>query len=161
MDNGNRVGMDGGRASEQREHRRHERRTHDWRTVAWGAFLGRRGAHRRGGDADALFLDVYGLPLLVSSIGLIGLCVVDGLFTLIILAGGGHEVNPVMAVVLEQHADLFLPIKLTLTLLALLLLLLYHRYRLMKLVPVGSLVHLGFFGYVGLIGYEWLLLGRM
>lgn len=141
--------------------RRGERRRHDWRTVLTGAVMGRRKHHRRQEDGLALFLDVYNLPLLISSIGLVGLCVLDAFFTLLILSGGGEELNPIMAIVLEQQADLFLPIKLVLTLLALTLLLLYSRHRFLTLLPVGTLVHLSFLAYVGLIGYEWRLLAVM
>lgn len=122
---------------------------------------GRRQGPRRAEDRrrGAHYLDRYrptdGLVLILAVV----LCVLDAAFTLTILAHGGVELNPLMALALGQGVTEFFWIKFLLTSGALLVALLHRDF-----VAFGRLrgVHILYgaaVGYTVLVGYEMAILG--
>jgi hypothetical protein len=103
------------------------------------------------------YVDLYGLPLFISSLGIFILCCLDAFFTLALLEVGAREVNPLMDLFLKEDMRLFLRVKFTLTAVALAFLVLHKNFTLLKL-PIGSIIHACFAFYVFLVGYQLTLL---
>jgi hypothetical protein len=131
----------------------HERRTGvDRRERATGVLsrhwlIGRRREGRRRGERDNIYVDRYGLWdwLLVG--GILGLSLLDMVFTLIHLNAGGTEANPVMAWTLEWGGHgAFKAVKVATTVVGLLVLLVHVRFRRVRwLLAAAFLVYLGVF----------------
>jgi len=60
-------------------------------------------------------LDRFDSGMLVLAVTLVGLSILDSLFTLILLAAGGSELNPFMNAVLGHGVWAFTAVKMTLT----------------------------------------------
>lgn len=82
----------------------------------------------------------------------------DAFFTLNILAKGGEEINPFMAVLIEDSISKFIGVKLALTSLALILLTMHHNVLLTEKIRVRHVEYSILSGYTVLIGYELFLL---
>ena len=103
-------------------------------------------------------LDRFDSGMLTLAIALMGLSILDSLFTLTLLGRGGSELNPVMDVLLQHSVWAFAGIKMLLTAIPAVILvgtgnlLLYNRIRARTVLAifVGS--------YAGLVAYEIMLL---
>ncbi|MCK6459269.1 MAG: DUF5658 family protein [Planctomycetes bacterium] len=133
----------------------HERRTGiDRREQATGIFsrhwlVGKRKTGRREGEAANIYVDRYGVLDWVLVLGVLGLSLLDMVFTLIHLEAGGTEANPVMAWALEWggHGG-FKAVKIATTIIGLLVLLVHVRFRRVRaLLSVAFLVYAGVFAF--------------
>jgi hypothetical protein len=131
----------------------HERRTGiDRREQATGFFsrhwlVGRRRSGRRDGEANNIYVDRYGALDWMLVLGVLGLSLLDMVFTLVHLDAGGTEANPVMAWALEWggHGG-FKAVKIATTFLGLLVLLVHVRFRRVRaLLSVAFVVYAGVF----------------
>lgn len=78
--------------------------------------------------------------------------------TVTLMSGGADEVNPVMALLIYRSAALFAALKMGATGLGVLTLVYLARYRFLQVVRVEVVMYGLFFGYIGLLGYEfWML----
>lgn len=94
--------------------------------------------------------------------GIALLCVADAFLTLMLLANGADELNPIMAALLYRSAAAFTAAKMALTGSCILALVVLSRYRFLRVLPVAALLYLVLAGYLSLIGYElWLLKGHV
>jgi hypothetical protein len=134
-----------------------DRRRHFWRSLAHGACFGRRRGARRQDTPRMQYVDLYGLPLFISSLGIFVLCCLDAYLTLELLRSGAKELNPFIDMLLREDMQLFLGVKLTLTAVALAFLVLHKNFLLLNLT-VGSVIHICFAAYLCLVGYELTLL---
>jgi hypothetical protein len=64
-------------------------------------FGGRRRAMRRADERDGAFVDVHGARLFVLIMAIVALNLLDAWFTLLFLAHGGRELNPLVQGVLD------------------------------------------------------------
>lgn len=133
----------------------HERRTGvDRRERATGVFsrfwlLGRRKVGRRDGERDNIYVDRYGVWDWVLVGGILGLSLLDMVFTLFHLNAGGTEANPVMAWTLEWGGHgAFKAVKIATTIIGLAVLLVHVRFRRVRtLLSVAFLVYAGVFAF--------------
>ena len=92
--------------------------------LSWYTFFGRRRDDR------------YSAPLFIFLVSIVGLNVLDSLFTMMILDKGGVEANPLVAAVMEVHGYNFWIFKFAMVSVCLTLLCLHSRYRIVKRVIV-------------------------
>ena len=138
-----------------------ERRRYSLETLRRSVVAPRRTSARRRTDRRYPVLDAYDGTMLALAVALVGLSVVDATFTLQLLAAGGREVNPFMALLLEYGVAPFIAVKMILT-----------GVPAVLLVATGNLVVFGRFRarsalaalvglYGGLIVYELGLLSLL
>ncbi|HEX5136771.1 MAG TPA: DUF5658 family protein [Planctomycetota bacterium] len=133
----------------------HERRAGiDRRERATGLFsrhwlVGRRKTGRRDGEAANIYVDRYSAWDWVLVLGVLGLSLLDMVFTLVHLEAGGTEANPVMAWALEWGGhDGFKAVKIATTVIGLLVLLVHVRFRRVRaLLTVAFLVYAAVFAF--------------
>ena len=123
-----------------------------------GIKKGQRMKARRLNIKAPVYVDRYAGHLMLCAIAIMMLSAVDAFFTLNILARGGEEINPFMAVLIEDSVGKFIGIKLALTSLALILLTMHHNVLLTEKIRVRHVEDLVLSGYTFLIGYELFLL---
>ena len=71
-------------------------------------FLGRRKTLRRKADQEqGGYVDRYGSALLTLLVLIVGLNILDSLFTMMILDSKGYEVNPIVRAVIDLHGEKF------------------------------------------------------
>lgn len=123
------------------------------------SYRGMREYVRRAEDRQRITtFDRYPRPLLVAIIGVLGLSLLDGLLTLILIAQGATEINPIMNYFLSHGAEVFLLAKYSFTVLSVGIIVIAKepiksRYR----VSTGILhVFAAFFG--GVVVWECYLL---
>jgi len=125
-----------------------------------GALLPRRRAGRRSEDRYVV-VDWYSPRLLALVCGILGLCVLDGCFTVILLSHGATELNPVMALFLPHNLTGFAAAKLSLTGVGMCVLVACSRMRLFRTLQGETLLYLVLAAYAVLIAYELELLARL
>ena len=86
-------------------------------TTLWSilCFGGQRKAFRRKGEGNRVYVDCPSPRTLVLLFTVVGASVLDALFTLLFIQDGGHEANPLMAVLINSGEASFVGIKMTLT----------------------------------------------
>ena len=97
--------------------------------------------------------DRYSAPLFFTLVSISGLNILDSLFTMMILDGGGWEANPIVQAVMETHGENFWIWKFGLVSSCLILLCLHSRYRLVK----RAMVFLNAV-YISIVSYQIYLL---
>lgn len=103
-------------------------------------------------------IDWHSPRLLAPVLAILGLCVLDGIFTVMLMRDGAQEVNPAMALFLPHDLGWFAAVKLSLTSLGVFVLVACSRMRLFRTIPGEVLVYAVLAGYLWLIGYELQLL---
>ena len=133
--------------------RRH-RPTSIWDAIIFG---GRRGQVRRESERrQPHFLDHFPAMTLTWILLLLTLSVIDGLFTLVLIEAGCHEVNPLLRYFFAKGPVYFLMGKYVLTAAGLPVLVLFNtRARSANLIPVFVSL------YAFLIAYQLLLLRKL
>jgi hypothetical protein len=120
-----------------------------WRALHGGR---RRGARR---DLDPYTTDWHEPRLLFLSIAIILLSTTDAILTLYLLESGiVREANPVMRMLLERDVRTFVNVKTGITASAMLVLIPAAHVRLLRRVPVRTIMHVLFGLYLALILYE-------
>lgn len=137
-----------------------DRRTRLWFSLVYGGVRPRRFAGRRAEDHRPV-IDWHGPGLLTSCLLILLLCAADALLTLLLIAQGAAEANPVMALWVYHDVRAFTIVKMALTGGGILALVAIARFRVFRRVRVASFVHALLVGYVALIGYELWLLARI
>ena len=123
-----------------------------------GIKTGRRMSERRLNIKAPVYVDRYAGHLMLCAICIMILSSMDAFFTLNILEKGGEELNPFMAVLIEDSVSKFIALKLALTSLALILLTMHHNVLLTEKIRVRHIEYSILTGYTVLIGYELFLL---
>lgn len=104
-------------------------------------FFGRRKEIRRRSDRlKGGYVDRYSSSTLFLIVSIIGLNVLDALFTIIILELEGCELNPVVRAVITIHGDRFWVWKFLIVSIPSILLCLHSKFRPVKTVLVGICV---------------------
>ena len=141
----------------KRRQQPYRRRHSSWWSIAYGICCGRRQGTRRQDASRMQYVDLYGLPLFISSLGIFILCCFDALFTLELLKAGAKEANPLMDLLIRGDMELFLNVKFVFTAVALAFLVLHKNFTLLKL-STEVIIHACFAAYMCLVGYELFLL---
>ena len=111
--------------------------------------FGRRRDFRRDGEAANAYVDRYSPAMMAALVLIVGLCVLDALFTLLYIQRGGSELNPVMAAAIEVGVVPFLAVKNGLTILGILFLCVHKNFRFVRPLIAGVLLL-----YVALLAYH-------
>jgi hypothetical protein len=121
------------------------------------SFFGRRKMIRREADlAKIVYVDRYSSTLFFFLILIVGLNILDSLFTMMIMDLGGEELNPFVRSVIELHGDLFWIWKFAIVSISLILLCLHRGYKLVRgiVIAISSI-------YLMIVLYQVLLLTRI
>jgi len=141
------------------ERRSNTDRRHYSLTSLWQAIVQpRRMAGRRSADRRFPMLDRFDGGLLALAILLMGLSVLDSVFTLTLLARGGTEANPVMNWLLGHSVWAFSSVKMLLTGMAAIVLVATSNLLMFGRVRARSILAAMVGLYCGLIVYELALL---
>ena len=112
------------------------------------SLFGKRQGFRRGGEAVGSYVDRYGPRMMALLIAIIGLCILDALFTLLYIQRGGGELNPLMDAAIDAGVFPFLALKCGLTLVGMAFLCLHKNFRFVKAILTGVLLlYIALFGY--------------
>jgi len=87
---------------------------------------------RQEDQGRGYYVDRYSFRALVVVLGLIVLNILDGFFTLQLVAKGAEELNPFMAFLLQRGARPFMMVKYALTSLCLLVFLIHKNFPLLR-----------------------------
>jgi hypothetical protein len=119
---------------------------------------GARNPRRRGGrretDLRYAVVDWYSARLLIPVLTILGLCVLDGMLTVMLMRHGAYEMNPLMALFLPHNLLWFALVKLALTGAGLCVLVACSRMQLFRKVPGELLVYAVLGIYMCLVAYE-------
>ncbi len=112
--------------------------------LSWYTFFGRRRGFRRKSDQEkGGYVDRYSSKLFFFLILIIGLNILDVVFTMMILDNKGWEFNPVVRSAMNIHGDKFWIWKFTIVSLCLTLLCIHSKFKPVKQIIVGlSLIYL-------------------
>jgi hypothetical protein len=138
---------------------RPDRRIRFLRSLIYGGWQPRRRSARRATDGHRPMIDWHGPGLFFSVVAILVLCTVDALLTLVLVGRGAVEVNPLMRAFVPSDPHAFAVVKLAATGVSLLMLVAIARFRVFRVLRVGTLVHAALIGYVGLVAYEVWLMG--
>lgn len=122
---------------------------------------GRRRTPRRIEDGINTYRDWYEPKLLYFTIATALLSFLDATMTLNLLTLGAIELNTLMAHLINTDVQMFVNIKVALTLLTLVFLVIHSNFRLFRFVRVNRVIYFLFGGYLTLIVYEIGLLFRI
>ena len=100
-----------------------------------------------------MYVDRYSPALFFLLVLMVGLNVLDVVFTMMILDKRGHEANPVVGAVIQAFGDKFWIWKFTLVAVCLILLCLHSRFRLVRFI-IACLTSL----YLIVVVYQIILL---
>lgn len=132
------------------------------RRPAWASrqfwYGGRRQGPRRQADDRRAYADVYDWRISTAVLGLLVLGICDATFTLMLIARGAEEINPVMAAALNMSESHFLVAKLALTLPGVMVLAVHQNFALLGTLKVRDAAGLLLGAYGLLVSYQLLLL---
>jgi hypothetical protein len=131
-----------------------ERRNTTFAAYWHGARNPRRRAGRREADLRYAVIDWYSARLLIPVLTILGLCVLDGMLTVMLMRQGAYELNPVMALFLPHNLLGFALTKLALTGAGLCVLVACSRMQLFRKIPGEWFVYAVLGIYMCLIAYE-------
>ncbi|NND89889.1 MAG: hypothetical protein HKN42_03430 [Granulosicoccus sp.] len=135
-----------------------ERRAYSTWTLVQCALSPRRMSGRRKTDRRYAMLDRFDSGMLALAVLLMALSITDSVLTLTLISRGGSEINPFMNALLQHSVWLFAGVKMLLTAIPAIVLvatgnlLLFNRWRARSIL--AAMVGL----YLGLIGYELILI---
>ncbi len=144
-----------------RENRRlhHDRRETPTRPLSRYSLHGRRRHNRRHDDqAPGYYVDRYPAAWIAATVSLMILGCIDGWVTLYLMRHGAREANPLMAILLNRSAGLFLAVKLAVTGAATLVMVSHYRINILRGLQGGRLLLIGLVLYAVLVGREFLAL---
>lgn len=118
-----------------------------------GALLRRRRRGRRHGDRYPV-IDWHSPRVWALVLMILGLCILDGVLTLVLMRHGAVEINPLMALFVPSHVEWFAFLKLTLTSVGLCVLAACSHMRLFRRVSGEFLLLMVALAYLALIAYE-------
>jgi hypothetical protein len=119
-----------------------------------GARFPRRRQGRRAADQLYPIVDWHSPRVFAWVIGVLLLCVADGVLTIFLTSHGAVEVNPLMALFVPDHLHLFAAVKLLLTGCGVLVLVTCSRMKLFRAIPGELLLALICVAYFALVAYE-------
>jgi len=140
------------------ERRRGDRRSQVLRGILYGSFRPRRRGARRAGERGLSAIDWHHPQWLAVAMLIVVLSCSDALLTLMLMAHGAEEANPLMARLVGGSGLAFAVVKIGLTAVGVLLLTQLARVRAFGRIPVGVFLYLVLAIYATLVLYELRLL---
>jgi len=137
-----------------------DRRRRTLRALWTGGYRPRRRQVRRKGDHHVAAIDWHHPQWLAVGILVLVLCCIDIVLTMVLVAGGGTELNPLMRPLVSGPVLAFIYWKFGLTAAGVISLILLARVRLFGRVPAGPMLYAVLAGYGALIVWEAWLLAR-
>ena len=131
-----------------------ERRTRSLIAYWRGALTPRRRSGRRTADLIYPTIDWHPARVFALVMAILCLCIADGVLTVVLIANGAIEANPVMALFVPHSLGWFAAVKLTFTTLGIMILVACSRMRLFRTVPGETLLYAILACYVALVIYE-------
>jgi hypothetical protein len=124
---------------------------------------GRREEIRRRDDQSKIFLvDRYSSSIFAAIVLILLLSVIDALLTLILIDHGAHEINPLMAYLLEIEPKIFMTVKYLLTCASLFIFLIFRNIFLRSIKIYSSTLFTVFICvFVTVIAWELFLIYRV
>lgn len=138
-----------------------ERRDRTLRAYWHGSLQPRRRSGRRASDATYPIIDWHSPRVFALVVGILLLCAADGTLTVMLLADGAVEINPVMAWFVPHSLGWFAAVKLALTATGVAVLVACSRMKLFRAVSGEALLGLVLAGYATLVAYELVLLDQV
>jgi hypothetical protein len=131
-----------------------ERRKKPTRRWSWFTFFGRRRALRRKTDREkGGYVDRYSHIFFFLLFLILGLNILDSLFTMMIIDLGGQEFNPLVRAFIELHGDMFWIWRFVIASVALVLLYLHRGFILVR----RMIIAIGFI-YMVVVVYQMYLI---
>ena len=130
-------------------------------SLVYGSFHPRRRGPRREGENLLTAVDWHHPQWLAVGILIVMLSCGDALLTLMLMARGAYEVNPLMAALIGGSATRFAYVKISLTAVGVVLLTQLARLRTFGRLPVGFILYSVLVLYGTLIFYEFQLLRQL
>jgi len=143
------------------QRRGHDRRKRVLWSLVYGSFRPRRRGPRRDGENLLTAVDWHHPQWLAVGILIVVLSCGDALLTLMLMARGAYEINPLMAVLIGASATRFAYVKIGLTAVGVVLLTQLARLRTFGRIPVGFILYSVLMLYGTLILYEFQLLRQL
>ena len=136
-----------------------DRRTQHLKAVFCSLYKARRRSARRQEAAkQPFYTDFYESWVGLTVLAIVCLSVTDAMLTLQILARGGTEVNPLMAALLDISDGAFILGKLAITVTCLFIALVHINFKVLKVIPMRSILVMLLLLYCGLVSYQVTLL---
>ena len=126
-----------------------------------GSLNPRRRGGRRATDLHYPVVDWHSPRVLALVMSILGLCVLDGVLTVLLVSNGAIEVNPVMAMLVPHELGWFAAVKLSLTALGVAVLVVCSRMKLFRAIPGETLMYGVVMCYIALVAYELRMLARL
>jgi len=130
-------------------------------SLVYGSFHPRRRGPRREGEHLLAAVDWHHPQWLAIGILIVVLSCGDAFLTLMLMAHGAYEMNPLMAALIGGSVARFAYVKIGLTAVGVVLLTQLARLRTFGRIPVGLILYTVLALYGTLIFYEFQLLGRL
>ncbi len=131
------------------------------RALVYGSLRPRRQGPRRRGEHRLAGVDWHHPWWLAVGVLIVALTCADAALTLLLIAHGAYEVNPLLAPLVSRSPALFVLLKVALTGAAIVCLTVLARLRVFGRLPVQAILYGALLGYVVLIVYELSLLGML
>jgi hypothetical protein len=124
---------------------------------------GNRRTIRRQEDRGHIFLvDHYSAGLFLAIVGILFLCIIDAILTLFLLNHGAHEINPLMAYLLNIGPSAFIIPKYAITMVATFCLFMFRGVVVRKLnLSTHTVLYLLAWVYVAVVGWELYLVSTV
>jgi len=117
---------------------------------SWFTFLGRRRILRRKADRErGGYVDRYSNIFFLLLVLILGLNILDSLFTMMIIDLGGQEFNPLVSAFMKLHGDRFWIWRFVIASIALILLYLHRGYIMVRrmIIAIGLI-------YIVIVSYQ-------
>lgn len=137
-----------------------ERRHITFNAYLYGALNPRRRSGRRRSDRYPV-VDWHAPRVLALVLGILGLCILDAVFTVVLISHGARELNPVMALFVPHNLLGFAAAKLLLTGMGMCVLVACSRMRLFRSIPGEVFLYAVLAGYIVLVAYELRMLAEV
>ncbi len=135
-----------------------DRRKNTSRSLLVSPFMRRRKTIRREGGGRNSYVDIHEKSLFIIFTLTITFCIIDAIFTLIIIKNGGEELNPFMKYIMDRDVLTFFWVKFSVTSFGMLFLVVHKFFVVFRFITGYHFLYSIFSMYLILILYEIYLL---
>ncbi len=138
-----------------------DRRVNVVHALLYGSMRPRRRGPRRGGEQRLGAVDWHHPWWLAVGVLIVALSCADAALTLLLIAHGAYEVNPLLAPLVRASGTAFILLKVGLTGGGIVCLTMLSRLKIFGWLPVKLILYAVLLAYIVLIAYELRLLGML
>jgi len=135
-----------------------DRRKNTLRSLLVSPFMKRRKTIRREIDGRNSYVDIHEKSLFIVFTLTIAFCIIDAIFTLIIIKNGGEELNPLMKYIMDRDVLAFFWVKFSITSFGMLFLIIHKYFVVFRFITGYHFLYSIFSMYLILVLYEIYLL---